>query len=136
MRYLLDTNTCIGVLNGTSPALRKRQQTTRASEIRLCSVVKAELLYGAEKSVRPEQVKQKLTMFFARFKSMPFDDAAAAVYGQLRAGLERGGQPIGPNDLLIAAIAVAGGLTVVTHNVAEFRRVPGLLIEDWESPSP
>ena len=136
MRYLLDTNTCIGVLNGTSSPLRARQQATPASNIRLCSVVKAELLYGAEKSARPAQVKQKLSVFFARFKSMPFDDTAAAAYGELRAAVERTGQPIGPNDLLIAAIALSGGLTVVTHNVGEFSRVPGLLIEDWESATP
>lgn len=136
MRYLLDTNTCIGVLNGTSPALRRRQQATPASRIRLCSVVKAELLYGAEKSARPAQVKQKLIEFFARFKSMPFDDDAAEVYGELRAALGRAGQPIGPNDLLIAAIALAAGLTVVTRNVGEFSRVPGLLVEDWQGESP
>jgi tRNA(fMet)-specific endonuclease VapC len=136
VRYLLDTNTCIGVLNGTSAPLLARQRTTPASNIRLCSVVKAELLYGAEKSARAEQVKQKLAVFFARFKSMPFDDGAASAYGELRAAVERTGQPIGPNDMLIAAIALAGGLTVVTHNGGEFRRIPGLLVEDWELPAP
>lgn len=133
MRYLVDTNTCIGVLTNRVPALVERWKRARPNQVRLCSVVKAELLYGAEKSARRELVKQQLTVFFARFKSMPFDDPAADVYGRLRTALEKSGQPIGPNDLLIAAIAVAGGLTVVTHNVGEFSRVPGLLVEDWET---
>jgi tRNA(fMet)-specific endonuclease VapC len=64
---------------------------------------------------------------------MPFDDAAAQTYGVIRAVLEKEGRPIGPNDMLIAAIALANGLTVVTHNTAEFGRVPGLLLDDWEA---
>jgi tRNA(fMet)-specific endonuclease VapC len=133
MRYLLDTNTCIGVLTNRAPALVERWKKTRPSQVRLCSVVKAELLYGAEKSTHPDRVKQKLTVFFSGFKSMPFDDQAAGAYGALRASLEREGKPIGPNDMLIAAIALSSGLTVVTHNVAEFCRVPGLLVEDWQA---
>ncbi len=65
--------------------------------------------------------------------SVPFDDLAADVYGRIRADLERQGQAIGPNDTLIAAIALANGLTIVTHNTAEFSRVSGLLIEDWHT---
>lgn len=136
MRYLLDTNTCIRVLTNRVPELVERWNRARPSEVRLCSVVKAELLFGAEKSARPDQVKQKLRVFFSRFKSMPFDDSAAAAYGKLRAVVERTGQRIGPNDLLIASIALSGGLTLVTHNVSEFGRVPGLLVEDWEAPIP
>ena len=64
---------------------------------------------------------------------MPFDDAAAQTYGVMRAAIEKGGRPIGPNDMLIAAIALANELTVVTHNTAEFGRVSGLLLEDWEA---
>ena len=66
-------------------------------------------------------------------KSMSFDDAAAQTYGVIRAALEKEGRPIGPNDMLIAAIALANGLTVVTHNTAKFGRVPGLFLEDWEA---
>ena len=75
----------------------------------------------------------KLEVFFPRFKSMPFDDVAAHSYGLIRAALEIAGHSIGPNDTLIAAIALANGLTVVTHQHREFRRVPGLLVEDWET---
>lgn len=134
MKYLLDTNTCIRVLNASGAAtLVERWKAARPSQIRLCSVVKAELLFGAEKSAKRELVHQKLQVFFSRFKSMPFDDAAAQTYGVIRAALEQEGRLIGPNDMLIAAIALANGLTVVTHNTAELGRVPGLLLEDWEA---
>jgi tRNA(fMet)-specific endonuclease VapC len=133
VRYLLDTNACIGVLSNGAASLTERWKRTPPSQIRLCSVVKAELLFGAEKSAKRELVQQKLQVFFSRFKSMPFDDAAARSYAIIRAALERQGQPIGPNDTLIAAIALANGLTVITHNTSEFGRVPGLLIEDWET---
>jgi tRNA(fMet)-specific endonuclease VapC len=134
VKYLLDTNTCIRVLNASGAAtLVERWKAARPSQIRLCSVVKAELLFGAEKSAKRELVHQKLQVFFSRFKSMPFDDAAAQTYGVIRAALEQEGRLIGPNDMLIAAIALANGLTVVTHNTAELGRVPGLLLEDWEA---
>ena len=133
MKYLLDTNTCIGVLTNRVTTLTERWKRARPSQVRLCSVVKAELLFGAEKSSKRDVAQQKLQLFFSRVKSMPFDDAAAQTYGVIRAALEHEGLPIGPNDTLIAAIALANGLTLVTHNTAEFRRVPGLLLEDWEA---
>lgn len=133
MRYLLDTNTCIRVLTNRATTLVDRWKRTQPSQVRLCSVVKAELLFGAEKSSKRELAQQKLLLFFSRFKSMHFDDAAAYTYGVIRAALEKQGQPIGPNDMLIAAIAIANGLTLVTHNTAEFSRVSGLLVEDWET---
>lgn len=133
MRYLLDTNTCIGVLTGRVPMLTEHWKRAQPSQIRLCSVVKAELLFGAEKSSKRGLALQKLELFFSRFKSMPFDDAAAQAYGAIRAATEKQGRPIGPNDILIAAIALANDLTLVTHNTAEFSRVPGLVLEDWET---
>jgi tRNA(fMet)-specific endonuclease VapC len=132
VKYLLDTNTCIAVLTGREPTLTERWKRARAHEIRLCSIVKAELRFGAEKSTRRELTLQKLEVFFARFRSLPFDDAAAQVYGTVRAELARQGRPIGPNDTLIAAIALAHDLVLVTHNTEEFRRVSGLTIEDWQ----
>jgi tRNA(fMet)-specific endonuclease VapC len=85
------------------------------------------------RSSKRELVHQKLRVFFSRFKSMPFDDAAAQTYGVIRAALEKEDHPIGPNNMLIAAIALANGLTVLTHNTAELGRVPGLHLEDWEA---
>ena len=132
MIYLLDTNTCIQFLNGTSEAIRRQIEGLAARDIALCSVVKAELVYGALKSQRPERNLARLRSFFSRFASMPFDDSAAEIYGDIRARLERAGTPIGPNDLYIAAIAKANGLTLVSHNAGEFGRVDGLRLEDWE----
>ena len=132
MIYLLDTNTCIRYLNGQPPAIKARLEQLRRQDVNLCSVVRAELLYGAAKSRIREQTITKLTTFFASFASLPFDDRAAETYGPIRAELERRGTPIGPNDLLIAAIALAHGATLVTHNRREFGRIEGLDQEDWE----
>lgn len=132
MIYLLDTNTCIRYLNGESESVRQRLASLSASEVFLCSMVKAELLFGAAKSRLPEKTRTALGWFFAPFGSLPFDDAAASIYATIRAGLEREGTPIGPNDLVIAATALANGATLVTHNTREFGRVSGLACEDWE----
>jgi len=132
MTYLLDTNTCIKFLNGQSDSIRRRFESIAASELSLCSVVKAELLYGAVKSARPEANLEKLALFFQRFISLPFDDSAAETYGRIRARLERQGKPIGPNDLLIASIALINHHVLVTHNLGEFGRIEELVLEDWE----
>lgn len=132
MTYLLDTNTCIKFLNGQSDAIRHRFESLAASDLVLCSIVKAELLYGAAKSARSAENLERLERFFRRFVSLPFDDSAAEIYGQIRARLEKQGMLIGPNDLLIASIALANGRTLVTHNRREFARVEGLALDDWE----
>jgi len=133
--YLLDTNACIRMLNHSSPALVERAQQTQPSQLRLCSVVKAELLYGARKSAKVSENLELLKFFFAPLLTLPFDDLCAEHYGILRADLELAGRPIGPNDLLIAATARAHDLILVTHNTSEFSRVPGLRIDDWETTS-
>jgi tRNA(fMet)-specific endonuclease VapC len=133
MRYLLDTNVCIHYLNRWSEAIRQELSQRQPEEIVLCSVVKAELFYGALKSKNPARNLEKQRQFVERFVSLPFDDEAAEAYSQIRADLEQGGRPIGPNDLLIAAIAVANDVMLVTHNTGEFGRVQGLKLEDWES---
>lgn len=130
--YLLDTNACIRLLNGTSPALVARLRQESPADIALCSIVKAELLFGAHRSARPAENLRRLETFFAPLASLGFDDVAASRYGELRAGLVARGESIGPNDLLIAAIAVAQRCTLVTHDVREFGRVPGLAWVDWE----
>jgi len=136
MTFLLDTNTCIQFLNGRSPSIRSRLTQLQSDEIALCSVVKAELIFGAIKSGRSNENISKLQHFASRFHSFPFDDQAAEKYGVVRSRLEKSGRPIGPNDLLIAAIALANKLTLVTHNIREFERVEGLIIEDWETGLP
>ncbi|MBI4580561.1 MAG: type II toxin-antitoxin system VapC family toxin [Planctomycetes bacterium] len=134
MRYLLDTNTCIAHLK--SPP--QSRVTRRLAEIEpggavLCSVVKAELIYGALRSREVDRNRRQLDRFFGSLVSLPFDDRAAEAYGRIRSELAAMGTPIGPNDLMIAAIARANDLTLVTHNTSEFGRVPGLGIEDWEA---
>jgi tRNA(fMet)-specific endonuclease VapC len=99
----------------------------------LCSIVRAELVFGALKSRDAAANLEKVHRFLSPFVSLPFDDSAADAYGRIRADLTDRGLTIGPNDLFIAAIARSQDLTLVTHNVEEFRRVPGLKLEDWEA---
>jgi tRNA(fMet)-specific endonuclease VapC len=99
-------------------------------------VVKAELLCGAYKSQDRERTIQKLARFFAEFDSLPFDDSAAEAYGRIQSEPEKNGTPIGGNDLMIAAIAVANNVTLVTNNTREFSRVPGLHLETWDIVPP
>ncbi len=129
---MLDTNTCIEYLNARSSRVAERMRECEPRDICLCSVVKGELLYGAWHSDRAQHNLALLKELFACFRSLPFDDAAAEVYGRQRAALARKGALIGPNDLLIASIALSNGLAVVTHNVHEFGRVDGLEVEDWQ----
>lgn len=132
MTYLLDTNTCIHYLNGTSESIRQRVKEAGPDEIVLCSVANAELFYGALKSRMAKRNLKKLTHFMNRFPSLSFDDHAARAYGRIRARLAKAGMLIGPNDLMIAAIAFACRTTLVTHNTREFSRVKKLRIEDWQ----
>ena len=101
--------------------------------MKLCSVVKAELLSGAYKSQNSVRTIQNLADFFSEFDSLPFDDSPAEAYGRIRSELEKRGTPIGGDDLLIAAIAIANNATLVTNNTREFSRVPGLRWETWET---
>jgi tRNA(fMet)-specific endonuclease VapC len=134
MTYLLDTNAWIGWLRGNQPKLIARIKATPPSDLKLCSPVLGELRYGVERSdpaYRPAH-EARLVALRAKCASLPYDDASAEEYGRIRAHLAARGTMIGPNDLMIAAIALANGLTVVTHNTAEFGRVPGLIVEDWQ----
>jgi tRNA(fMet)-specific endonuclease VapC len=133
MRYLLDTNTCIRHLNQRSISIIRKMSSLSPSEIAVWSIVKAELYTGSAKSLTPQQTLSKQQNFLNRFVSLPFDDNAAITYGAIRASLEKQGTPIGPLDMMIAAIALTNNLILVTHNIAEFSRIPNLNIEDWET---
>jgi len=98
----------------------------------VCSIVKAELCFGAMKSANPERNFTLQQAFLKQFVSLPFDDLAATTFGVIRSQLETRGTPIGAYDLQIAAIALANNLTLVTHNIREFGRVDGSQVEDWE----
>jgi tRNA(fMet)-specific endonuclease VapC len=134
LRYMLDTNLCIRVLRDKPPAARDRFNR-EADGLCISSVALMELFYGAEKSARPEHHRRAIEDFAARLDILAFDAPAAAHAAEIRADLERRGQPIGAYDLQIAGHARSQGLTVVTGNVAEFRRVDGLRAEDWLTES-
>ena len=133
MAWLLDTNAWIVYLKSAQSPVRSRLEKLKPSDVLLCSVVKAELLHGAEKYGDRERRLAVLTSLFSPYTSLPFDDKAATIYGRIRHQLETAGGIIGPNDLMIASIALAGNHTLVTHNTAEFGRVNGLRIEDWQT---
>jgi tRNA(fMet)-specific endonuclease VapC len=132
MIFLLDTNVCVVYLNQPQSKVADQLHLLHPHDLAVCSVVKAELFFGAMKSQRPEQTLQKQQGFLAAFSSLSFDDHAALIFGNVRANLQRQGNPIGPYDLQIAAIALANDLTLVTHNTREFSRIDGLRLVDWE----
>ena len=130
--YLLDSNTCIHFINGSSNRVKQQLQSHTVNDIVLCSVVKAELLFGARKSQRIESNLRTFHRFFEPFKSLNFDDRCAEEYGQIKADLSKQGKLIGPNDLMIAAIARAYDAVLITNNTREFSRVTNLRLEDWQ----
>jgi len=130
--YLLDTNVCINLLNNHQPEIERKFRSHSPSEIALCSIVKAELFFGARNSKRIDANLQRLHFFFAPLQSLSFNDLCADEYGLIRTDLQAQGKPIGPNDLLIAAIARTHQATLVTHNTKEFSRISGLRLDDWE----
>ncbi len=134
MTYLLDSNACIGWLRQSQPKLVARIKQEHQTDMVICSVVVGKLIYGAERAAATHRANNRLRVEQLRqqFVSVPFDDSAADEYGKVRAHLTVLGTPIGPNDLMIAAIALAHGFTLVTHNTSEFSRVPGLSFEDWQ----
>lgn len=131
MSWLPDTNVWISVLKNPLGRLEQRIRACSIGEILLCSVVKAELWHGAQQYGNRDRRLRALAWLFEPFASIPFDDAAALHYAEIRHALEIQGKVIGPNDLKIAAIARCQGLTVVTQNMSEFLRVPELQVEDW-----
>jgi len=133
MTYLLDTNVCIDYLRGRAVGVRKHLESLLPGDIVLCSIVKAELFHGAMRSSNPPMALASQQPFISQFASLPFDDSVAEQYGQLRAALEKQGALIGPNGLLIASIAIANNVILVTHNQDEFNRGPGLQLEDWQA---
>lgn len=132
MTYLLDTNVCIRYLQGRSPSIRDAIHARPPNQMVVCAIVRAELFFGASKSHSPIETLARQRQFIDQFPTLPFDDHAALIFGQIRAKLQRQGQPIGPYDLQIAAIALANDLTLVTHNTREFSRIDGLRLSDWE----
>jgi tRNA(fMet)-specific endonuclease VapC len=130
-RYLLDTNICIYIRQNKPDGLLRRFQALRAGEAVLSVITFGELLYGAEKSRERSASLERLGELTALLPVLAMPPRAAESYGTIRAELERAGQMIGNNDLWIAAHAKAEGLTLVTNNEREFRRVRGLKVQNW-----
>lgn len=131
MKYLLDTNTCIYIINRKPPSAIARIRSKQLEDIAVSTVTIAELEYGVYRSQKIDQNRIALLEFLVPLIILDFDQGAAAVYGSIRSSLEARGTPIGPLDLLIAAQAVSQGLILVTNNEREFNRVDGLEIENW-----
>lgn len=131
IQFMLDTNMVIYIIRHKPEAVLKHFQQYDPSEFCISAITLAEMQYGISKSSRPEKNQLALASFLSNIAVLPFTDSAAMEYGGIRAGLEKKGTPIGPNDMLIAAHARALDLTVVTNNTKEFTRVPGLKLENW-----
>jgi tRNA(fMet)-specific endonuclease VapC len=133
-RFMLDTDICSYILKRSSKTVLRRLQTVPVSEVCISVITKSELLYGVRLSPRPRQDHIAVNSFLRHLAVLDFPDEAAAHYAEIRAELKMRGQLIGANDLLIAAHARCLGLALVTNNVREFGRVPGLAVENWKVP--
>lgn len=129
--YFLDTNTCIYFLNGASENIKQKILGTAPIQIKIPVIVKAELLLGAYKSLQKASNLAKLEAFLQPFEIVAFADTMTTTYAQIRSSSEITGQPIGPNDLFIAAIVQFHNAILVTNNTTEFERVAGLKLENW-----
>lgn len=129
--YLLDTNICIYAMKGIYPAVGQKLLSIHPEKIFVSSVTVGELEYGAAKSRWGAHTREILRSFLANYEVLPFDGNDAVHFGQFRALLAASGTPIGAYDVMIAAQGFARNLAVVTHNLKEFSRVPGLKLEDW-----
>jgi tRNA(fMet)-specific endonuclease VapC len=129
---MLDTNSCIFAING-NPHVQNRFVHEFATEITISAIVESELWFGVKNSSSPEKNAHILRTFLTTVTTLPFGTEAAVEYGSIRTMLKRSGTPIGGLDALIAAHAKSAGLICVTNNVREFKRVDGLLIEDWST---
>ena len=130
LKYLLDTNIVIYTMKNRPQRVKRRFQQHHG-QLGISTVTIGELVFGAEHSQQTERNLADLEALAARLEVLPFDNQAAYHFGQIRAALYRTGQPIGPYDMMIAGQARAAGLKLVTNNVKEFERVPGLLLENW-----
>ena len=131
INFMLDTNTCIYVIKQKPAKVIERFKQTEVSQIGISSITLSELLYGVSKSSKPEQNQIALSQFVAPLEILPYDDEAAQYYGDLRAGMERQGAPIGSLDMLIAAHALSLDCILITNNEKEFTRIPNLKIDNW-----
>jgi tRNA(fMet)-specific endonuclease VapC len=131
MKFLLDTNICIYLIKKKPVTVLKKFQTFQINDLGISAITLAELEFGVYNSSHEEQNQQALSQFISPLEIVPFDDRAADEYGRLRAYLKRRGFLIGAMDMLIAAQAKSLSMPLITNNVREFKKIPGLLLENW-----
>lgn len=131
MRFMLDTDSCIALIKRKPAKILDKLTSHAPGDVGLSTVTLAELRYGVAKSAQKETNARALDEFLLPLEIADFDETAADAYGEVRAALEKAGTPIGPLDTHIGAHALSLGAVLVTHNTREFRRIPGLAVEDW-----
>jgi tRNA(fMet)-specific endonuclease VapC len=133
MRYMLDTNICIYLIKQKPEKVLRHFKAHSVGEIGISSITLAELRYGVERSQQVQKNRQALEEFTLPLEIAAFDEAAAEVYGSVRAGLEQAGMPVGSMDMLIGAHALSLGITLVTNNLREFEKIKNLKVVDWST---
>ncbi|MCX6570727.1 MAG: type II toxin-antitoxin system VapC family toxin [Candidatus Aminicenantes bacterium] len=133
MRFMLDTDSCIALIKRKPNSILRRLTSLSPGEAGISAISLAELRYGVAKSAQQEKNGLALDEFLLPLEVADFDEPTAESYGMVRAALEKAGTPIGPLDTQIGAHALSLGATLITHNSREFRRIPGLAVEDWLS---
>ena len=131
MKYLVDANICIYIMNKRPAEVIRKFKQFELGEIGLSTISVSELQYGVAKSTHHKKNQQRLEEFIAPLQILPYDEMAARAYGEIRFRSEKSGQPIGPFDLLIAAQALSRKLVLVTNNDKEFKRIKNLIVENW-----
>ena len=131
MEYLLDTNICIYIIKKRPAAVFEKFKNLTIGDVGISSITLAELQYGIEKSSDSEKNREALEKFLTPVEIIDYGYDATVEYGKIRADLEKKGVPIGPLDMLIASHAKSLDVILVTNNVGEFERIPGLRIENW-----
>ena len=131
--YMLDTNICIYIIKRKPQVVLEKFKKMEIGELFISSIVEAELRYGADKSQYPAKNHAALDLFLNPFTVLPFDSSASQAYGRIRAELEKRGKPIGAYDMLIGAHALSVAYILITNNLREFKRIKGLICENWVS---
>ncbi len=131
MKYLIDTNICIYIMNERPTGVIKKFKQFEVGDVGISTITVSELQYGVAKSSHRTKNHQRLEQFMAPLEILAYDEMAAEAYGDIRLHLEKYGQPIGPLDVLIAAHALSQNLILVTNNDKEFKRIKNLQVENW-----
>ncbi len=131
MKYLIDTNICIYIMNNRPLDVIKKFKQLNLGEIGVSAITVSELQYGVAKSTHPKENQHRLDEFLSPIEILAYNEIAARIYGEIRFQLEKRGESVGPLDLLIAAHAISQNLIVVTNNDKEFKRIKNLEVENW-----